>query len=432
MNLRLRRPLAVTTALVLGVGGLAACSGGDDGGSGDDGGPVTLTVWHNSTTGPGKAYWDEATAAFTKENPDVTFKIQSIQNEDMDGKLQTAVNSGDMPDVFMARGGQKLADIVAAGKVKDLTGSISDDAKSSMGAALSAFVVDGKNYAMPLAVLPGGMFYSQDLFDEAGISETPKSITELEAADDKLKGAGIEPIALGAKAAWPAAHWFYFYALRECSQETIENLSSNPDFSDECWQRAGQDLEDFAATEPFHKGFLTTDPQEGAGSSAGLIANHKAAMELMGGWNVGVIASLTPDEKPLPDLGWFPFPEVEGGEGDPTAMMGGVDGFSCSQDSPSACEDFLNFLATQEQQEKYAEAYQTIPANQQAQGAVADPALEPIMEAYNNAAYVSTWLDTVLGQNVGNALNTAVVEMLAGKGDAASIVATMESAAGRG
>jgi raffinose/stachyose/melibiose transport system substrate-binding protein len=78
--------------------------------------------------------------------------------------------------------------------------------------------------------------------------------------------------------------------------------------------------------------------------------------------------------------------------------------------------DFLNFLATQEQQEEYAE----------------DPALQPIMEAYNNAAYVSTWMDTVLGQNVGNALNTAVVEMLAGQGDAASLVSTMETAAARG
>lgn len=432
MKMRVRRPLAVTAALVMGVGGLAACAGGDDGGSNDEGGPVTLTVWHNSTTGPGKQYWEDATAAFTEDHPDVDFEIQSIQNEDMDGKLQTAANSGDMPDVFMARGGQKLADIVASGNVKDLTGSLSDEAKESMGAALSAFVVDGKNYAMPTAVLPGGMFYSQDLFDEAGVASTPTTITELEAANDQLKDAGIEPIALGAKAAWPAAHWFYFFALRECSQETIENLSTSPDFSDECWLRAGQDLEDFAATEPFHEGFLTTDPQEGAGSSAGLIANHKAAMELMGGWDVGVIASLTPDEKPLPDLGWFPFPEVEGGEGDPTAMMGGVDGFACSNDSPSACEEFLNFIATKDQQEKYAEAYQTIPASTQAQGAVADPALEPIMEAYNNAAYVSTWMDTVLGQNVGNALNTAVVELLAGNGDAESIVSTMETAAARG
>ncbi|MDO8145690.1 MULTISPECIES: ABC transporter substrate-binding protein [unclassified Isoptericola] len=430
--MRSRRSLAVTAALVMGLGTLTACGSGDEGGSAEEGGPVTLTVWHNSTTGPGKQYWEDATAAYTEEHPDVDFEIQSIQNEDMDGKLQTAVNSGDMPDVFMARGGQKLADIVASGNVKDLTGTLSDEAKDTMGAALSAFTVDGKNYAMPLAVLPGGMFYSQDLYDEAGVSGTPTTIDELEQVDAQLKDAGIEPIALGAKAAWPAAHWFYFFALRECSQETIESLSTSADFSDECWLRAGQDLEDFAATEPFHEGFLTTDPQEGAGSSAGLVANHEAAMELMGGWNVGVIASLTPDQQPLDDLGWFPFPEVEGGEGDPTAMMGGVDGFSCSQDSPSACEDFLNFIATKDQQEQYAEAYQTIPANQDAQEVVEDPALQPIMEAYNDAAYVSTWMDTVLGQNVGNALNTAVVELLAGQGDAAGIVSTMETAASRG
>jgi multiple sugar transport system substrate-binding protein/raffinose/stachyose/melibiose transport system substrate-binding protein len=433
MKLSARRSLAVTAALVMGMGALTACGGGEEGGgSAEAEGPVTLTVWHNSTTGPGKAYWEEAAAAYTKENPDVKFELQAIQNEDMDGKLQTAMNSGDLPDIFMARGGQKLADIVASGQVKDLTDLVSDDAKSSMGAALAAFEVEGKNYAMPTAVLPGGIFYSKDLFEQAGITGEPTTMAELEDAVAKLKAEDIQPIALGAKDAWPAAHWFYFFALRECSEETIAGLAGSTDFSDPCWAKAGQDLEDFAGTEPFNEGFLTTPAQEGASSSAGLIANHQAAMELMGGWNVGQIASLTPDGKPLADLGWFPFPAVEGGQGDPTAMMGGVDGFSCSQESPAACEDFLNFIATTAEQEKYAEAFQTIPANQEAQGAVADPALEPIMAAYNEAAYVSTWMDTVLGQNVGNALNTAVVDMLAGKGDAAGIVSTMESAAARG
>ena len=42
----------------------------------------------------------------------MTVDIQSVQNEDMDGKLQTALNSGDAPDIFMARGGGKLADVV--------------------------------------------------------------------------------------------------------------------------------------------------------------------------------------------------------------------------------------------------------------------------------------------------------------------------------
>src|SRR5690606_38227340 len=107
------------------------------------------------------------------------------------------------------------------------------------------------------------------------------------------------------------------------------------------------------------------------GSSAGLIANHQAAMELMGAWNPGVIASLTPDEQPLPDLGWFPFPAVEGGAGDPAAMMGGVDGFTCSAQAPvEECTAFLNFFMQQEYQEGYAQAFHTLPASQEAHGVV--------------------------------------------------------------
>jgi multiple sugar transport system substrate-binding protein/raffinose/stachyose/melibiose transport system substrate-binding protein len=430
MNVR-KAWTAAAAVVAVGALGLSGCAGGDTGG-GDDG-SVEMTMWHNSTTGPGKEFWEEAAAAFAEENPGVTINVTSVQNEDLDGKLQTAVNSGDMPDIFLQRGGGKLADIVAAGQVKDLTGAIDDDVREALGeGSFNAFTLEDKIYAVPTAVLPGGIFYSKDLFAQAGITETPTTIDELGEAVDKLKAAGIQPIALGGKAAWPAAHWYYFFALRACSEDVISNLTTNPDFTDGCWLEAAQNLEEFAGTEPFHEGFLTTDPQEGANSSAGLIANHQAGMELMGAWNVGVIASLTPDEQPLPDLGWFPFPAVDGGDGDPTAMMGGVDGYSCSVDSPSACEEFLNFISGKEWQEKYAEAYQTIPASSEALGAVTDPSLQPLMEAYGEAAYVTLWLDTALGQNVGNALNTGVVDMLAGQGDAQSLVDGVVSASERG
>lgn len=67
---------------------MAACgSGGDTNADGK----VEITMWHNSTTGDGKAYWESAAKAFEKENPNVTIKIEAIQNEDMDGKLQTAL-----------------------------------------------------------------------------------------------------------------------------------------------------------------------------------------------------------------------------------------------------------------------------------------------------------------------------------------------------
>lgn len=423
---------AVAAALIL-----SGCGGGTgtEGGSGGEGGSdeaVTLSFWHNSTTGDGKAYWEETTAAFTEENPNVTFDIQVIQNEDMDGRLQTAMNAGDSPDIFMARGGGKLKDIVEAGQVKDLTDVLSDETKAAYGEAVfEAFTVDGKIYGVPNSILPGGIYYSKDLFAKAGIEGTPKTMEELNAAVEKLKAAGIEPIALGAKDAWPAAHWYYFFVLRECSQETMAKATDR-DFSDPCWLKAGEALKEFADTQPFNEGFLTTSAQQGAGSSAGMMANHKAAMELMGAWNPGVIQGLTPDEKPLADLGWFPFPSTDGGAGDPSAMMGGADGYSCHADSPDVCVDFLNFMSKKEHQEGYAKAFNTLPASTEAQGVIDDPALQDILTSYNDTAYMVTWLDTMLGQNVGNALNSGVVNMLAGQGGPEDIVTAATDAAAKG
>ncbi len=428
--MKLRKILAISAAMAVGAGALGAC-GGDDSGSGSD--DSSMTFWHNSTTGEGKAYWESTVADFEAANPGVTISIQAIQNEDMDGKLQTALNSGDAPDIFMARGGGKLADVVEAGQVKDISDAIDDTTRAALGdAALNAFSVDGKIYGMPTAILPGGVYYSQDLFDQAGITAAPTTMDELDTAVSALKTAGISPVALGGKDAWPAAHWYYFFALRECSQQTIEDAAKSKSFDDPCWLAAGEDLQAFADTEPFNDGFLTTTAQQGAGSSAGLIANHLAGMELMGAWNPGVIASLTPDEKPLADLAWFPFPAVEGGDGDPGAMMGGVDGFSCSVDAPDACTDFLNFFMQKEYQEGYANAFHTLPASKDAQGVVSEPALQSILTAYNEAPYVTVWMDTLFGQNVGNALNTGVVDLLAGKGDPAGVVQAVADAAAKG
>jgi raffinose/stachyose/melibiose transport system substrate-binding protein len=51
--MRLRKVVAGSAAVLLGALALSGCSTG----SGDSGdGNVTLTFWHNSTTGPGKKY----------------------------------------------------------------------------------------------------------------------------------------------------------------------------------------------------------------------------------------------------------------------------------------------------------------------------------------------------------------------------------------
>ncbi|GAA1641680.1 ABC transporter substrate-binding protein [Actinoplanes couchii] len=429
--MRPSRTLAVAAALALSATGAAACSSDDDGDAGSDG-KVTMQFWHNATTGPGKAFWDKTVADFQTANPNVTIKIQSVQNEDLDGKLQTSLNSGSAPDIFLQRGGGKMAAMVEAGQLKDITGEISDATKQSVGeAALGTGQVDGKSYAIPVSILPGGFWYSKNLLADAGVTTPPTTIEELSAAVTKLKAKNT-PIALGAKDAWPAAHWYYFFALRACAPAALDAAAEDKNFSDPCWTKAGNDLKSFADTKPFHEGFLTTSAQQGAGSSAGLVANYKASMELMGAWDPGVIASLTKDTKPLPDLGFFPFPAVAGGQGDPAAIMGGADGFSCSAQAPKQCSDFLNYILTKDVQEGYYQAFNALPVSKEAQGAVTEDYLKAVLDAYNKAPFVSQWLDTIYGQNVGNALNVGVVNLLAGKGDVAGIIQSVNDAAKKG
>ena len=66
---------------------------------------------------------------------------------------------------------------------------------------------DGKTYSVPLARQTVQMFYNQGLFDKEGL-EAPTTWAEFIAANDKLMGAGVTPIAVGAKDEWtlPIVH----------------------------------------------------------------------------------------------------------------------------------------------------------------------------------------------------------------------------------
>lgn len=423
--------VAAIAALGLGVSlAASACAGGGGNGSSSNG-HETLTFWTNVTPGPGLTYMQNAIKSYDTSHPNVTIKMQMIQNEDYDGKLQTALNSNSTPDIFFQRGGGKMLAMVNANQVQPLNLTPADKANVSP-TALASETINGKVYAIPVDVQPEGFYYSKDLFKQAGITSTPTTIPELEADVAKLKTIHVAPIAVGAKDAWPAAHWYYNFALRECSQSTMNTAGTTLKFTDPCWTKAGNDLASFLKINPFQQGFLTTAAQVGAGSSAGLIANHKAGMELMGAWDPGTIQTLTPNQKPLPDLGWFPFPAVPGGQGDPSAMMGGIDGYSLSPNAPKEALGFLEFLLTTPQQEAYSKAFITMPVNKAAQSVVTQSYSVPALQAFNKAAYWMQFLDTQYGQNVGNAMNTAVVNLLAGKGTAADIVSATSEAAAKG
>jgi raffinose/stachyose/melibiose transport system substrate-binding protein len=431
---RMRRAgagIALATTIAL----LAACSGSEtpseNSTAGGDGEEVTIAWWHNSNTGDGKTYYDQVAADFEKDNPGVTVEVSAMQHEDMVTKLSAAMQAGDMPDVYMERGGGELRDHVAAGLTKDIS-EAAGETIAKLGGTVAGYQVEGKTYALPFSVGVVGFWYNKALFKEAGITETPTTWEQTYEAIDKLKAAKIEPISVGAGDGWPAAHYWYYFAVRECSQDVLTEALSSLEFSDPCFVRAGESLEELLGAEPFNKGFLSTVAQKGATSASGLLATGKVAMELQGHWEPGVMQGITDElgEAGIgEDLAWFSFPATATGEGDPAAQMGGGDAWAVSQDAPDVAVDFAQYLLSDEVQKGFAEFDMGLPTNPTASKYVSDPALASLLAVRDAAPFVQLYFDTAFGPAIGDAMNAKIVDLFAGQATPQDIVDATQAAA---
>src|SRR4051794_24471735 len=289
------RTLAVGASIALLASACSSGSGGsDDSSDGASGDAVTVTWWHNSNTSPGKDYYEQVAKDFEADNPGVKIEISAMQHEDMLTKLDAAFQSGDAPDIYMERGGGELADHVEAAPTKDIPES-AKDTLDKIGGSVAGWQVDGKPYGLPFSLGVVAFWYNKALFTQAGITEPPATWDDFFADITKLKAAGIEPISVGAGDKWPAAHYWYYTAVRECAQKTLQDAVKTLDFSDPCFVKAGETLKKIIDAEPFNSGFLSTPAQTGATSASGLLATGKVATELQGHWEPGVMQGLTED-----------------------------------------------------------------------------------------------------------------------------------------
>ena len=290
---------ALVASITLAASG---CSGGDSGNTSTGSelykNPVTLNWWHNANqAGPFQTLWQKVADDFHAAHPTVTIKITAIETNDLQrNRIPAALLSSSPPDILQAWGGGEMVEQVKADYLKDITADTKAEV-AAIGAASKIWSVDGKQYGLPFSFGTEGFWYNKDQFTKAGIAAAPTTLDELNAAVTKLKAINVTPIAVGAGDKWPAAHWWYNFAVRECPAAALSDASTKSVFDDPCFVKAGDDLKTFLGTKPFQPNFLATPGQAGATSSAGLVANGKAAMELMGHWNGGVMQTLTPDQK---------------------------------------------------------------------------------------------------------------------------------------
>ncbi|NLF06029.1 MAG: extracellular solute-binding protein [Actinomycetales bacterium] len=400
--------------------------------------PVTLTWWHNGTGEPLKSFWEGVADEFEAANEGVTVEVQAFQNEDLQRTLiPNALNAGGdaAPDLFMVWAEGEIKAQVEAGFLKDLSGLT--EVVESVGGSGTGWNVDGKQYGIPYRYGIEGLWYNKDLFAQAGVTDLPTTFSEFDEVITKLDNAGVTPIGVGGGDGWPAAHWWYQFAIKSCSADALSTAASTLDFSDPCFVTAGENLmnwiDQFEGDLPFQANPSGTPAQSVPASSAGLLANSQTSMELMGTWHRGEVAKLVPgapaDNPPAPEwLGWFPVPDIEGAAGAPGAALGSGDAWGVYVDAPDAALDLLTYISSVDVQTRFA-ATGEIPTVAGAEAGITDPVLKQIADGTVNASLVVTWLDTQYGPVVGKAMNDAIVNLLFGSGTAAQVPEAMNQAA---
>ena len=431
---RRRHAMAITAlasvSMALG-GGLAAASAEEE---------VTITWWHIQNNDPGLSDWQSMADAFMAENPHVTVEITAMENDAFKPALQAAVQAGDVPDLFQSWGGGVLLDQVEAGAVQDITEAVAPVVDTLNPGATALYSIDGVQYGLPYNTSMVGIWYNVDLFEQAGITETPTTWTELLEVVQTLKDADITPITVGAGAQWPAHFWYSYLMVRIGGADVMNQIAADNNFEVPAVVEAGAQVAELVAMEPFQDGYLGAqwDTPDG---EAGVMASGGAAMDLQGQWALGTYRNQagladTP-ETALPfRIGWFPFPEVEGGAGDPADGFGGADGFVVGADAPPEAAEFLTFVTNLENQRTFALSGTGIPANVEATAAVTEapgadgPVMETILAALNGAPFHQQFLDQFYTADVGTEVNAQSALLFAGETSPEDAAAAISAVAG--
>ena len=171
----------------------------------------TLTVW--ATGGDADAAVMKAAGkAFEDANPGVTVKVEAISWGDGYAKVLAAAAAKKGPDVFTGglswgiSAGNKgaLADLRALGVANYVQPKVPVQIYKALVGYKST-----KVYAVPFDLTLMMMFYDKTTLSKAGITSTPDTIDEFNAAAAKLKAAGV---ATPVYNEWGNADWLGFFS----------------------------------------------------------------------------------------------------------------------------------------------------------------------------------------------------------------------------
>ncbi|KIF77538.1 hypothetical protein QR77_34220 [Streptomyces sp. 150FB] len=339
---------------------LAACGGGGSGSQAAS--DHKLTVWM-MTGGPGDSpLIKDVNAEFEKKHPGTKVQVEIQQWDGVATKLTTALATNNPPDI-VEMGNTQTPLQTFSGGLADLTAdkkSFEDSAGWLPGLAGPSENA-GKLYAVPLYGGTKVVMYNKKLFADAGITQLPKTIDQLQQDCGALAKANSKTANFSGFY-MPGQYWFAGMPFLFGKGGNVADQQGGADGKWQAKMDSSQNAAGLAAWKTFQNG-CSTKSSVGVNTDSPdqdqLFADGKAAMAYVKAWEPATVLEKNPALKD--QIGFFAMPGYTPDKTLPVIVAGSTVGIAAGSPDKAAAKDWLRIVSGKSFQQKMAQKLNLLP-----------------------------------------------------------------------
>ncbi|MGW1348463.1 ABC transporter substrate-binding protein [Streptomyces sp. sk2.1] len=346
-----RRKSAVALAATAAISLFAsACTGQSGSGTSDDPSKeTTITFWHGWIN-PSEAKAIQATVdAFRKEHPNIHVKVVGNMTDD---KINQALRAGgsNAPDVVSSFTTNNVGKFCSSKAFVDLNPFLKKDGidpEKTFPKAMNEYTqFDGVRCTVPLLGDAYGLYYNKDAFEEAGITDPPRTWSQLAEVAKKLtKTRGDSYERLGFMPNYhgyetTTEHYLGSWDPKYFDADGKSNIAKDPSFAD-MLSTQKKLVDDLGGYEKLEKFRTSLGDEWGAKHP---FHTGQVAMQLDGEWRLG----MAEEAEPGFEIGVAPMPVADDradtyGRG---YLTGTIAGIAATSQKQNAAWELVKFMTT--------------------------------------------------------------------------------------
>lgn len=314
-----RQFLMLTGGTTLGLAAFLAGCGSSTGGATNSNGSANIEFL---TVQAPKMGWELILSSindqYAKTHAGTTFKANNIPQTNLNQQVQLLAGSGSLPILYNTPSLDIVAQLEKNGQALDIQSTFQQlgvyDEILPGAATIIKQLFNNQMIALPFELNIEGFWYNKQIFSQNGL-QPPTTWDELVQIATTLQQKGIQPFAASGQQGWPLTRLIGNYLFRSLGPDALAMVQSGKaKLTDPTYVTAAQAVANLGKAGYFGRGVATLD----YATAENLYLQGKAAMFYMGSWAVADFLNPTSNKIGVSNVGFFPFPNVTGGQGNST------------------------------------------------------------------------------------------------------------------